>query len=216
MAELFLIVFGPTAGGHRRHVLLLDPQHLRRLLSTADRPRPSADDCRPAAVFVLLAQREQTNLLLIRRAARGDPWSSHIAFPGGHVEPTDADALQAAYRESYEEVGIAREAIAYLGDLGHFQTMTMRVELRVFVGLWDTALPPQPDPGEVAQVMEVSLGWLLREHRRLGFDSQPRDRLGENLVYPLADTTIWGVTARIIHYLLELIGPLGSDAEDHR
>ncbi len=195
--------------------MLLDPQHLRRLLGAVDRPGPTGDDCRPAAVFVLLAQREQTNLLLIRRAARGDPWSNHIAFPGGHVEPTDADALQAAYRETLEEVGIAREHITYLGDLGHFLTMTMSVELRVFVGLWDAARPPRPNPVEVAQVIEVPLGWLLLEHRRLGFGSQPRDRLGENLVYPLADTTIWGVTARIIHYLLELIGPLGSGAEDH-
>lgn len=189
----------------------VDPQQLRQLLGAADRPSPpSRADCRPAAVFVLLAQRQRTNLLLIRRADRGDPWSNHIALPGGHLDPADADALEAAYRETFEEVGISREAITYLGDLGDFQTMTMKVDLRVFVGLWDAVGPLRADPVEVAQVIEVPLGWLLREHKRLGFAAQPGDRLGDRLVYPLADTTIWGVTARIIHYLLEMVGPVAS------
>ena len=192
-------------------VVRLDPQQLRQLLNAGDRPSPpSRADCRPAAVFVLLAQRERTNLLFIRRAARGDPWSNHIAFPGGHLDPADADALEAAYRETFEEVGISREAITYLGDLGLFQTMTMKVDLRVFVGLWDAAGPLRANPAEVAQVIEVPLGWLLREHKRLEFDAQPSDQLGERLVYPLADTTIWGLTARIVHYLLEMIRPIAS------
>ena len=45
-------------------------------------------------------------VLLIRRAARrGDPWTGHIALPGGHREVTDADDCAAAAREAQEEVG---------------------------------------------------------------------------------------------------------------
>lgn len=192
-----------------------DPQQLRQLLDVADRPSPpSREDCCPAAVFVLLAQREQTNLLLIRRADRGDPWSNHIAFPGGHLDSTDADALEAAYREAYEEVGIRREAITYLGDLGVFQTMTMNVEVRAFMGLWDGVGPLRMDPLEVAQLIEVPLGWLLQQHKRLEFAAQPSYQLGDPLAYPLADTTIWGVTARIMHHLLEMISPITTVSGD--
>ena len=183
------------------------------MLAGADRPM-AVDDCRLAAVFVLLVQRERTNLLLIRRSDRGDPWSNHIAFPGGHVDQADASVLEAAYRETLEEVGIDRGAIELLGDLGHFQTMTGGVDLHTFIGLWAADSPPRPDPVEVAEVIEVPVARLLEEHDRLGFAAQHGDRLGEHLCYPLEGGTIWGVTARIIHHLFELIGSTATSAGD--
>lgn len=198
----------------------VDPPQLQRAIEQADRQTTASSAAyRRSAVFALLVDREQTidrpkvrqgqtNLLLIRRADRGDPWSNHIAFPGGHLAPTDADALEAAYRETLEEVGIRPGAITNLGDLGHFETATEQVDLHVFVGLWDGAGPLRVNPVEVAQVIEAPLGWLLREHRRQGFAGRSIDELGDALVYPLADATVWGVTARIMHYLLELIGTL--------
>ena len=198
----------------------VDPPQLQRAIEQAHRQSAASSAAhRQSAVFALLvdreqgldrpkARQEQTNLLLIRRADRGDPWSNHIAFPGGHLAPTDADALEAAYRETLEEVGIRPEAITDLGDLGHFETATEQVDLHVFVGLWDGAGPLRVDPVEVAQVIEAPLGWLLGEHRRQGFAGRSVDQLGDALVYPLADTAVWGVTARIMHHLLELIGTL--------
>ncbi|MHC4090966.1 MAG: NUDIX hydrolase [Planctomycetota bacterium] len=195
----------------------IEAQQLREVIAHADKPDvPISPTYRRTAVFALLVNREQTNLLLIRRADRGDPWANHIALPGGHIAPTDADALATAYRETSEEVGIEPDAITYLGDLGHFQTGNRPVDLQVFVGLWNAAGPLRVDRTEVAQVIEVSLGWLVREHQRRGFASLSGGQLGDALVYPLADaadTTIWGVTARIIHHLLGLIStmtPLGA------
>lgn len=189
--------------------MLIDPLELQRAIELAPRPdAPSGPAHRRSAVFILLANRERTNLLLIRRADRGDPWSNHIAFPGGHIAASDANALEAAYRETFEEVGIGPQAIAQLGDLGHFQTGTHRVDLHAFVGLWDGAGPLRPDPVEVAQVIEVPLGWLLSEHCSLGFALRGAEELGQELVYSLPETVIWGVTARIIHHLLGLVSTL--------
>ena len=192
----------------------VDRQRLRKLIARPDRPAaPSEPEYERAAVFVLLADRKQTNLLLIRRAQRGDPWSGQIAFPGGHIDRGDAGTLQAAYRETHEEVGIEAGAITCLGELGHFQTNNTAVDLHVFVGVWDGAKPLRIDPVEVDQAIEVPLRSLVEEHERRGFRARSVEHLGETLVYPLGDTTIWGVTARIIHYLLELIG--GSAGAAH-
>jgi 8-oxo-dGTP pyrophosphatase MutT (NUDIX family) len=198
---------------------------LRRLLeSTEPLPGPAAPPAgevrRLAVVFAILVAREETNLLFIRRADRGDPWSGQIAFPGGHVESRDTDALATGYRELAEEVGIQPEAVTYLGNLGHFATQTTRVLVRAFVGSWDGWQPPRADPTEVAGIFEVPLSHLLEHHRRKGFDLQTVDELGQRLVYPLTptalatlakpDAIIWGVTARIVHHLLGLIGRLSD------
>lgn len=46
-------------------------------------------------------------VLLVRRATRvGDPWSGHIAFPGGRRDPDDRDSTETAIRETREEVGL--------------------------------------------------------------------------------------------------------------
>ena len=58
------------------------------------------------------------DLLLIERARRaGDPWSGHIAFPGGRVDAADATARAAAERETLEEVGLSLAESEFLGRL---------------------------------------------------------------------------------------------------
>ncbi len=160
---------------------------------------------RLAAVLALFVQRQQTNLLFIRRADRGDPWSSDIALPGGHVDPGDADALAAAYRETTEEIGIMPDAITYLGDLGALATHLPGLTVRVFVGLWDGLAPVEPDPVEVSRVFEVPLALLVDLHRRHGYDTESGEALCDRLEYPVNEGAIWGLTARIIHRLLGLV-----------
>src|SRR5512147_1311947 len=67
-----------------------------------------AETGRQAAVAILLAERDgDAHALLIQRAERpGDPWSGHMAFPGGHREPHEHDLFLTAARETFEEVGI--------------------------------------------------------------------------------------------------------------
>ena len=203
--------------------VLIEPQEFRRFLDGVEPiPAPVAPAAsqsrRLAVVFAPLVTREETNLLFIRRADRGDPWSGQIAFPGGHEETTDADPLATGYRELTEEVGIRREEVTYLGDLGYFQTQTTKVIVRAFVGLWDGREPAQANSAEVAGICEVPLSHLLAHHRREGFDASTAEQLGRRLIYPLTpaalaalakpDATIWGVTARIVHHLLGIIAKI--------
>src|SRR5688500_19473207 len=60
-----------------------------------------------AAVALLLRAHEELELLLIKRAEQeSDPWSGHVALPGGRRDAEDPDLLHTALREAEEEVGI--------------------------------------------------------------------------------------------------------------
>ena len=63
-------------------------------------------------------------LLLMRRAERaGDPWSGHVSFPGGRVDPRDPSTRAAAVRELQEETGLPMDApIAPMGRLSDLLT----------------------------------------------------------------------------------------------
>ncbi len=192
----------------------MDTVKLARVIDSSERPAPAGLDYRPAAVFVLLTQPEETRLLLIQRADRGDPWSNHIAFPGGHLDGSDADALTAAYRETKEEVGIGSSSVTYVADLGHFPGYQLKVDVHAFVGLWDESGALDLNAAEVADVFDVPLSALLEQHRSRGYSEVDADELGDRLVYTWAGKTIWGITARIIHRLLLLAAPTGQAITD--
>jgi len=186
--------------------VLLDPQQLRATLQRAIHPGlPPGAGAPQAAVLALLTNRRRTNLLLIRRADRGDRWSNHLAFPGGHIDPADAGPLRAALRETHEELGIDADRISHTAELGLYGTRTGDMHVHAFAGFWDGIGPLRPNPAEVAQVIEVPLLWLMGHHQVQGFASVPAAELGDRLAYPLGDAEVWGVTARMIHHLLGIV-----------
>ena len=76
---------------------------------------------RRSAVTLLI--REHTGrgveILMIERSERqGDPWSGHMAFPGGRIDESDAHSFAAAKRECHEEIGLDVDCHGrYLGRL---------------------------------------------------------------------------------------------------
>src|SRR5262245_25433216 len=89
----------------------------------AHRPATLHGDERFAAVAAILRDRGgEAEVLLIRRAKKAtDPWSGHMAFPGGRQDPEDLDLLHTAVRETKEEIGLDllpdRNLVGRLDDL---------------------------------------------------------------------------------------------------
>lgn len=173
----------------------------------AHRPVTGGDD--PgliwAAVSVLLAPSPDA-VLLIRRALRpGDPWSGHMALPGGRREPADADLLETAIRETVEEVGVALDRSQVQGSLDDVVPRTPvlpPVAVRPYVfSLADR--PPLTPNSEVAAVAWVPFDHLLDpttyHMARLDVRGAPR----ELPAYRLEETIVWGMTERILTGLLD-------------
>ncbi len=99
--------------------MLTLPEIERRLASHDPTLKRAAADARRAAVSMLLHDGpEGPSVLFIERARReGDPWSGHMAFPGGRVDPTDATSRAAAERETLEEIGLSLESASLIGQL---------------------------------------------------------------------------------------------------
>jgi 8-oxo-dGTP pyrophosphatase MutT (NUDIX family) len=164
---------------------------------------------RAAVALVLRGGGEGPELLLIRRAEReGDPWSGHMALPGGREQADDASPARTAARETHEEVGIDLSAAGRL--LGPVQPVwplssrAPRILVRAFV-FWVQG-PVRAVPNEeVDEIVWVSVEELrspgaVTEHL-LEIEGHGEMR------FPAFGTrgyVIWGLTHRILTTFLEL------------
>jgi 8-oxo-dGTP pyrophosphatase MutT (NUDIX family) len=166
---------------------------------------PPSAALRPAAVLVPLIDRaEGMSVLLTQRTAHLSAHAGQIAFPGGRVEPGDADEIAAALRETEEEIGLSRERVTLLGRLDTYVTGT-GFEITPVVGIVSTPLSLTVDPFEVADVFEVPLDFVLDpgNHRRTERIFEQRHRVF--FVLPYQDRNIWGATAGMLVNLAEVL-----------
>ena len=157
-----------------------------------------------AAVAVVLAP-EPDALLLIRRAERvGDPWSGHMALPGGRRDPSELDLFTTAVREASEEVGLDLRRQHLLGTLDDVVPRTPvlpPIAVRPYVFALDHRPPLALNP-EVAAARWVPLDRLLHPDT---YNSVRLDMHGESREFPayrLDDSIVWGMTERIVSALL--------------
>jgi 8-oxo-dGTP pyrophosphatase MutT (NUDIX family) len=150
-------------------------------------------------------------VLFIRRAEReGDPWSGHIAFPGGRPEARDANLLAVALREALEEVGIdVRRGGRVLGRLATVEPLSARlppIDVTPFVALAPEGVDPRVDPGEVDDAFWLPLSSLRRSGLSEVVRHVIRGEWREWRAYPSPAGPIWGITERILTGFLARAG----------
>jgi 8-oxo-dGTP pyrophosphatase MutT (NUDIX family) len=162
----------------------------------------------PAAVLVPLVARPEPTLLLTLRTSHLANHSGQIAFPGGKVDADDAGVVDAALREAEEEVGLARGFVQVLGTLPIYTTGTAFVITPV-VGWVQPGFTLAPNPGEVAEVFEVPLSFLLdpAHHRRhaLLVDGVRREWFSMPYRDGAVERFIWGATAGMLRNLYRFL-----------
>jgi 8-oxo-dGTP pyrophosphatase MutT (NUDIX family) len=159
----------------------------------------------PAAVLIPIVDRsEQLTVLLTQRAADLKNHAGQISFPGGRIEQDDAGPLQAALRETEEEIGLERRFIDVVGYLpDHLIISGYRVT--PVVGLVRPGFSLALDTTEVTETFEVPLGFVLDPANH----KARRRKLGEGEIevydIPYDGRNIWGATAGMIITLYRLL-----------
>jgi len=176
----------------------------RRLAARARRVVPEGPLVR-AAVLVPLVDHSEPHLVFAKRTERVGTHKGQISFPGGTLAPDDPSLLDAALRESEEEVGLPRAAVEPLGALDDTETFATRFVITPWVGVIRGAVSWQPDGEEIEQVIAVPFAELAEpanlrvEHWEHGGIVRPV------YFYECQGVTIWGATARIVKHYLDLV-----------
>jgi 8-oxo-dGTP pyrophosphatase MutT (NUDIX family) len=197
--------------------MMRDPRIIR--LHGALRERPAArlerqPGQRDAAVALVLRPRRDLELLLIQRAVHeADPWSGHMALPGGRRDPTDTDLFATACRETLEETALPLAAVGHLlGPLDEIAPGTPLlppIVISPFVTVVPAAATASAASAEVAAAMWVPLSALREEGAasELLIELTEGARRFPSLTY--RGHVIWGLTHRIIGQLLGIADELG-------
>ncbi len=166
------------------------------------------DVARRAAVSAILRPGEgDIEVLLIRRAERAnDPWSGHMAFPGGGHDARDADLTATAMRETLEEVGLR------LADHGRLLGRLDDVRAMARGAVTDLVVTPfvfelegaaaLTTSDEVSEIHWAPLGPMLRGERDATIDyvwqGQTLKLPGFRLASATDERIVWGLTHKML------------------
>ncbi len=166
-----------------------------------------------ASVLVPLVDRGELTVLLTQRTDHLNDHPGQISFPGGRVEPEDADATATALREAREEIGLASAHVEVLGALPTYTTGTGFIVTPV-VALVRPGFDLQADPFEVAEVFEVPLAFLMNpaHHRRHAIELGGVRREFLSMPWQGLDAEgrprryfVWGATAAMLRNLYRFL-----------
>lgn len=195
-----------------------DDPRLEALRRALDRRAPSVDVRGPAideaAVLLTLRTTDPLELLLIERAEQeGDPWSGHMALPGGRREPRDPDLLATALRETREETGIHVPRSDVLGRLDELGPAASRHRFSLVIAPFVAPVPAgttaRPAPAEVETAIWVPLTHLASD---AAVDEILIELEDEPLSLPALsyeDYVIWGLTHRILTGFMDVAREAG-------
>jgi len=160
---------------------------------------------KPAAVLVPLVEHGSGfTVLLTQRAPDLRAHAGQISFPGGRIDPEDASPEDAALREAHEEIGMPRESAELVGRLDTYEVRTGFAVTPV-VGLIQPGFEVIREEGEVAEVFEVPLSFILNPEHHERHSRLIRGKRRYFYVLPFEERYIWGATAGMLVNLYEVL-----------
>jgi len=152
---------------------------------------------RAAAVLAAFTDRaEEPGILLLHRPSNMRSHPGEIAFPGGSVDPGET-AIEAALRETWEELGIRQSAVRVIGASDVYQTHS-GFEITPVVGVVPADVEIVPNPTEVAQWFEAPARFVLdpANHKQQWIEWEGAMRAYYEIAWQ--GHNIWGITAAIL------------------
>jgi 8-oxo-dGTP pyrophosphatase MutT (NUDIX family) len=179
------------------HVSEYDARALRRVLDQS--PLVAVEGPSAAVAVVFRSGASGTELLFIQRATKDtDPWSGHMAFPGGRTDPEDADSHATAERETSEEVDLDLKTVDRLGSL---QDLVPGRHLQVVhaQAYWlDGERPKLTANYEVADTVWVPLSDLADHARYIDYYYEASNSSWPGIQLDTQSQVVWGLTLRFL------------------
>lgn len=199
---------------------LADPRldalgHALRRLDPAPAPVRELE----AAVALILRPGTDLDVLLIRRAQHDeDPWSGHVALPGGRRDPADIDLSMTARRETLEEVGIDLDAIGR--ELGRLQPVVPASKRLPSLSITPYVFGVRPGHELVLDGREVDAAvWVplsdLHDERAAGeilIEIEGGSHRFPSVTWQ--DYVVWGLTLRVLHHFFDVLRSARNDGVD--
>lgn len=193
--------------GHPGDVPGLD--RLKRRLADFDN-RSLEGDQRAAVAAIFRTDADGAEVLLIHRAEHPeDPWSGHVALPGGRVEAEDGSALAAAIRETDEEIGLdlLKEA-DQIGRFSDLRAVAKGRRLGLVIEPFGFELRGSAELAfnyEVQEAFWLPLSYLIDRRHRSSLEYTIDRRVIRLPCYHWNDRVLWGLTLRILDEVTEIL-----------
>ena len=196
------------------------PDVLMPVLAASGERRPLSSvpaTARPASVLVLVVPGDtgEAQVVLIERPSYEGHHSGEVAFPGGKVEPDDADHVAAALREASEEIGLDPTE-ARLEVLGLLETVWIPVSgfrITPVVAAAHRSPTMAAHPTEVARIVRAPVSAFLPDGEIVVVERRVRDWDLRYGLYPVDGLEVWGATARILGQLGAVLGRQFRDGQ---
>ncbi|WP_306250261.1 CoA pyrophosphatase [Parvularcula sp. IMCC14364] len=199
-AEISAALEAPDALDTRSIFHELNP-HLER---TPIFNRPMAEYRAAAVLFPIIDRVDEPSVLLTIRSNEMPSHAGQISFPGGRVQAEDQDHTDTALRETWEEVGIERDYVEVMGDMGvHLGGMGFAVT--PVIGVIHPDADFTPCPREVQGMFEVPLAHLFDLDRHIIEERENNGVRYRMPAIPYGEFHIWGLTAGIINSLAKAV-----------
>lgn len=168
------------------------------------------ENAKKSAVMILMYnESNRTKVIFIRRSFYVGIHAGQIAFPGGRFEIEDVTVENTALREIEEEIGIKPNEIKVIGRLSDIFVPVSNFIISVFVGFLQQKPVYQPDPREVAEIIEIDLCEFFGQDVIFEKKFQvPQANQSVNApFYKVGNIELWGASAMVMSELIDMIRP---------
>ncbi|TMC29926.1 MAG: CoA pyrophosphatase [Chloroflexi bacterium] len=159
---------------------------------------------RAGVLIPLLWRGHGLEMLLTRRTDTVLTHKGQISFPGGQREDADAETIETALRESYEEIGLDPSRVTVLGELDDVFTAVSSFVITPVVGLVQGEIDDlRLAPDEVRSLLIVPVDRLLDPRVHTSETRSVGEQQYRIHYYTIGDDVIWGATGRIVYQFLK-------------
>ncbi|NNE55130.1 MAG: CoA pyrophosphatase [Flavobacteriales bacterium] len=180
-------------------------------------PRPSVAEViksgknpRKSAVLLLLYPKQnQLHTVLTLRPGYKGVHSGQVSFPGGKMEPNDADEIATALREANEEVNVDPRSVNVIGKLSQLYIPPSNFIVDPIVGYSPEIPDFQPEEREVEQIILAPVQRIMEKDviRSTTIHLEQYNTSIEAKYFDIADQIVWGATAMILAEFRDIIQP---------